>query len=128
VRSRSLDARRTVAIAYSGLRSDSVTSSVVVRVVARCRANTTGLDPETSWIGIEKECNIAWILNGGLDRSLEPLELIIKGCSAIRRGDRAQVLECGFDASCHLGRPGSGHADLVEGEMDVILPCHSAFD
>ena len=63
-------------------------------------------------------------LLGAPDRLLQESQLLVEHGSSFLRCDAQQILDCGHQPSADLRRFGSGETDLIEGEVDVVVPSH----
>ena len=58
----------------------------------------------------------------------QQVELLLQHGSTVGRCLGPRVLQRGLQTPRYLRGTGSGQTDLVEGEMDIGIPCHGVLD
>ena len=75
-------------------------------------------------VRIEREADVPLVVHGLNRRGSEPRSLLVEHFDALWKRDATEIHQGGDKASRDLGRARAGHPDLVESQMNVVLPGH----
>ena len=75
-------------------------------------------------VRIEREADIPFVEHGLNRRGTEQRSLLVEHFDALRKRDATEIHQGGDKASRDLRRARTGHPDLVESQMNVVLPGH----
>ena len=79
-------------------------------------------------VGLERSAGVPLVVHGFERGVSEQHELRVEHRDALRQRDATTIQPGGDQASCDLWRAGAGHPDLVESQVDVVLPGHRSYD
>src|SRR5690606_29090608 len=86
--------------------------------------STPGCAADSKGVGVFALGDVLVLVEGCIGESLQAATLVQEYRNAFRRDYREEVVQYGLQTSGDLWRPGTGEADLVEGQVHVVLPVH----